>query len=245
MNTTLAVTLTIIGRIKGLILTDLTESDYDLAILKVSGDTVHDADRKIKANPTFLARQLGMSNAIPEELKAENQPVWEDIDDEPKADRDKRLKKFNKETSDIESKRAEFLANRAAASRKFLMSIKDNVIGEHYRFVVQERKKGETHYEDESGNAIPHTASGLYLSEMEVLDDTDIADYELDRAAITHGVKVQTEDVMNHVDRVAERRAKAKERRAQLLNAASGVGRAAKQAIKEQEEEKELEEVEN
>lgn len=225
---------TVVGRIKGMVFTDLTESDYDIAILLLSGRTVEHPDHKLKANPVLLARMLGQSNSMPDELKDE--PQFEEIDGETDAARTKRLKEFNKQLDAWNAKRDEFRNDRAKSARKFLTQrISELVAAKEYarvtyeerchkEFTVMENNRPRTvkptHYLDDKDNPVAHTRTGNYIKEngFELLDENDIADAELMKVAETHGAEITADIALNHIDRVAARKAAAAERRAQLLN---------------------------
>ena len=187
--------LTLVGRIKGLILTDLSETSYDMAILTLSNnDGVDLPSYKIKANPALLARQLGQTNSRPEHLREENRP--ED---------DKAAAKFDDEVST-------FLKERSTSARKWLQNKIHSLKGEYYRVNAENRIAGQTGYGDDNDNLTAHNKSGLYFTELEPLDDFEVADMELSNAikAGQGTIQVKLNDVAsfknNMIDAAEKRR---------------------------------------
>ena len=185
-------TITLIGRIKNIILTDLSESKYDVAIVNLSNVDITQESHKVVSSPVFLARQLGMSNGRPEHLQEDNRPT------DPK------------EAEAFDEQIKQFLNDRATSARKWLMNKSKTIRGDYYRIRAEHRIAGTTGYGEEVGNLTPHTRSGYHLIELEQLDEFEMADVELTKA-LSSGVTANLGDVAtfkNSMVDAAEKRRK-------------------------------------
>lgn len=169
---------TTVGMISKLLFTDLQESDYDIAILHVIDP--HDIHKKdiVKSNPVFLARELGMHNSRPDELKDENRP------------------KDEKEALIFDEKVKKFVEDRRNSARTYLRNYIEENKNTMYRIQFERRIKDKTGYGEDRLNLKAHTRTGDYLVSIDELTEQQAVIAQLTGASKAFGMKIGMDEYL-------------------------------------------------